>query len=351
MIAARPRPAPRGGGRVSLVAAVAALACAAAALAAARPIETLIEAERAFSAASAERGVRPAFLENLAEDAVIFRPGPINGMQSWRERKDVPGMLKWAPEAVEVSGSGDLGFSSGPWVVRAGPGEEPSGYGHFITVWRRDPQGRWKVALDCGISHGRQERGPLAVEIVEGPVHTPPDSNAWRTTGFDVGVGVHHHGSGIGLGWGTGGFGIGGGFADGVRSRADYEYRRTAHEKNTMMAADRALGWNARRSGWEEAYRAVAAGDLRSFRDGALPTLGAEAAASACAGTPRDGTWEYRGNGVAKSWDLGYVYGLAIRRAKGASRADTSAFVHLWRKDDAGQWRLVTDWEQAFPRP
>jgi ketosteroid isomerase-like protein len=320
------------------------------ALAAPRPIDSLIDAERAFSAESVERGMRPAFLDHLADDAVIFRPGPINGMQSWRDRRDAPGILEWAPQHVEISGSGDLGFSSGPWVYRDSVGAEIGACGHFITVWRRDPRGRWKVALDCGSSHPRAERGPLEVEIVEGPVHTPPDSNAWKTTGLDVGVGVHRGGAGFGVGLGTGGLGIGGGFANGVRSRADYEYRRTAHEKNTMMAADRALGWNARRSGWEEAYRAVAAGDLRFQRQGAAPTLGAEAAAAASAASPRDVTWEYRGNGVARSWDLGYVYGLAIRRAKNASRPDTSAFVHLWRKDDAGQWRMVTDWEGAFPR-
>ena len=50
------------------------------------------------------------------------------------------------------------------------------------------------------------------------------------------------------------------------------------------------------------------------------------------------------------SWDLGYVYGLAIARTKGKSKPDTSAFVHFYRADDAGKWWMMADWEVAFPK-
>jgi ketosteroid isomerase-like protein len=323
---------------------------------AARSIDSLIAAERAFSARSVAKGMRPAFLDFLAEDAVIFRPGPINGMQSWRDRGEVPGILEWGPEFVELSGAGDLGFSTGPWVYRASPDAQEADYGHFITVWRRDAQGEWKAALDCGGSHAKPEIGLADVKVTEGPVHAAPDSNAWKRRGYDVGGAVTRGGTTVGagtggIGFGNGGLGMGlGVFDNGVRSRVDYEYRRTAHEKNTMMNADRALGWNARNKGWDRAYREVAAGDLRCQRRGAAPTLGADAASAASAGRPRDVTWDYRGNGVAKSWDLGYVYGVAIARAKGSPAPDTSAFVHLWRKDDAGKWRMVIDWEGPFSK-
>jgi ketosteroid isomerase-like protein len=326
------------------------------ALAAPRPIETLIEAERAFSARSVAQGMRPAFLAYLADDGVIFRPGPINGVQSWRTRQDVPGVLEWAPEFVELSGAGDLGFSTGPWVYRASAGAKQAEHGHFISVWRRNARGAWQVALDCGSSHGASEHGPRDVTVSEGPAHTAPDSNAWKTRGFDVGASVSRGGTRIGAGTGgvsvgSRGLGLGWGIVNnGVRSRADYEYRRTAHEKNLLMTAERALGWHARKSGWERAFREVSAGDLRTNLEGALPTLGPDAAAAAFATRPRDATWDYRGNGISRSWDLGYAYGLMIARPPGAARADTSAFAHLWRKDEAGQWRLVIAWEGPFPK-
>jgi len=326
------------------------------AIVAARPIDSLIGAERAFSALSVAKGMRAAFLTYLADDAVVFRPGPINGKRSWLVRRDVPGVLEWAPEFVELSGAGDLGFSTGPWMYRASANAKED-HGQFVTVWRRNARGAWEVALDCGTSHPRPEHGPPEVKVREGPGHAPPDSNAWKRSGFEVGAGMRRGGTSIGVGTGagvsvgSGGLGLGVGlFNAGVRSRADYEYRRTAHEKNQLMAAERTLTWHARKSGWERAFREVSAGDLRTDLDGAPPVLGPDAAAAAFQGQPREATWEYRGNGVAKSWDLGYAYGLMIARARGAARPDTGAFAHLWRKDDTGQWRMVIAWESPFPK-
>jgi ketosteroid isomerase-like protein len=334
----------------------AALPLAAPAFAASRPIDTLADAERGFAAMSVAQGMRPAFLEWLAEDAVIFRPGPLNGQQSWRARSAPAGVLDWAPAFVELSGSEDLGFSTGPWEYRSKPDANPEAFGHFLSVWRRDAAGAWRVALDCGGSHERPERGLHEVKLTEGPAHARPDSNAWKKSGVELGGAVRRGNTTVGVGTGGAGGWIGGGgmglglgmFGRGVRSRADYDYQRTSHEKNGMMSADRALGWNAKKSGWERAYAAVAAGDLRCYREGAEPTLGADAAGSARAGQARDVSWEYRGNGIAKSWDMGWAYGLVLTRGK--SRTDTSAFVHLWRKDDAGAWKMVADWEGAYPK-
>ncbi|HTO92627.1 MAG TPA: hypothetical protein VMJ70_15960 [Candidatus Sulfotelmatobacter sp.] len=323
-----------------------------------RPIDSLIQAERDFSAASIAHGMRSAFLANLGEDAVIFRPGPINGMQSWKSRTEVPGRLEWAPEFVELSGAEDLGFSIGPWEYRVSAEAKEAEHGHFLTVWRRDPHGAWKVALDCGISHPPGGRGPRDVEVIEGPFHAPPDTNAWRQGNLQMGVAGSA--GGVSAGGGTGGFGIsfgGGGIGFGVgshtpvyRSPLDYEQERTSHERNNLLTADRALDWNARKSGWEHAYVAVAANDLRFLRDGAEPALGLDAVAEASASRSRDLTWSYRGNGLSKSWDLGYVYGTVIARTKGKSRPDTSAFVHLFRTDEGGKWRMTADWEQPFSK-
>lgn len=52
---------------------------------------------------------------------------------------------------------------------------------------------------------------------------------------------------------------------------------------------------------------------------------------------------------MATDWNLGYTYGLTLTRVKGAT-PDTSSFVHLWRKDDAGLWRMVLDLENPFPK-
>jgi len=336
-------------GRTTLLATALTAALAAAS---GHPIDSLIQAERDFSAAAGEHGMRSAFLANLADDAVLFRPGPINGMKSWKARAEVPGQLVWAPGYVEISGAQDFGFSFGPWEYRATADAKSGDYGDFLTVWRRDSRGAWKVALDCGVSHERPEVSPHDIEPIVGPAHAPPDTNAWRNGYLDANGNVIHGGaSGFGIGIGGGGLGVGvGGYTGYWRSPLDYERDRTAHANNNLMTADRALGFNVKKTGWEKAYSEVSARDLRYYRDGAQPTLGPEAAASANASRTRDITWDYRGNGMSKSWDMGYVYGLAIARTKGKSKPDTSAFVHFYRADDAGKWHMMADWEVAFPK-
>jgi hypothetical protein len=160
-----------------------------------------------------------------------------------------------------------------------------------------------------------------------------------------VGIGVGSRGTGVGVGFGTGG----------IRSRRDYYWRRTAHEKNTLMGAERTLSFNARKYGWDKAWRLSGANDLRCYRDGAPPSLGHDAAIQKSAGVPATREWITRGHGVATSWDLGYTYGLAIAKpgpkAPKGARPDTASFAHLWRKDDAGEWRIAIDVENPFPKP
>src|SRR5690242_8307879 len=78
--------------------------------------KTLVEAERAFAADSTARGVKTAFLEVLAMDSLLYRPGPVNGRQWFAGRPDeAPFTLEWAPAAAEASGG--LGYTYGPFKL------------------------------------------------------------------------------------------------------------------------------------------------------------------------------------------------------------------------------------------
>jgi ketosteroid isomerase-like protein len=54
--------------------------------------------------------------------------------------------------------SGDIGYTLGHWetVLRTPVGDSTLGRGHYVTLWRRQPDGTWKVALDIG----NQAEGP-----------------------------------------------------------------------------------------------------------------------------------------------------------------------------------------------
>lgn len=117
----------------------------------------LIEADRAFCQETAARG-REGWVSFLHPQAVIFPAGrpAISGLDSIRAYYDEtefdPSQLKWEPVKAEMAASGDLGFTHGHWEK---PGKDKKGKeaiyrGKYLTVWRRDNAGRWKVIADIG---------------------------------------------------------------------------------------------------------------------------------------------------------------------------------------------------------
>jgi ketosteroid isomerase-like protein len=115
--------------------------------------DDLVAAERAFAADASARGNRAAFLEAHANDGLVFAPGPTNGKAVWDARKANKDRLEWAPELAEIAGSGDLGYTTGPWRLTPEGAEKPTAFGHYFTIWRKAADGKWKVVLDHGIGH------------------------------------------------------------------------------------------------------------------------------------------------------------------------------------------------------
>jgi ketosteroid isomerase-like protein len=301
-------------------------------------LDTLIAAERAFSRASVEHGMKESFLAHLADDAIVFEPMPANGKRVWRARANPSGTLIWAPDFAELAGAGDLGVTSGPWEYRPPPERNaPTGYGHFVSVWRRAPGPDWRVALDIGIGHGQPPGGLDQVDVSKGPAHPPPPPAKREFGSLGYGFGLMS-GSGFGAGFATG---------PGFIPRAD---RMMARAINAMMTAERAIYFSARTKGLARAYTEQAASDLRFYREGAPPAVGvSEAIAAIGAPAGRIEPVPF-GDGMASSYDLGYSYGLLLTRATPAARADTSAYLHVWRKDAAGRWKLALDAENAVSK-
>lgn len=137
---------------------------------AASDFDDMVAAERAFAADASARNTRDAFLAALGEDGLVFAPGPTRGKPVWEARVADKTRLEWAPEFAEIAASGDLGYTSGPWRLTPEGAGKPAVFGHFLTVWRKLPDGAWKVLIDHGISHAPadfpekvQRRGGLGV--------------------------------------------------------------------------------------------------------------------------------------------------------------------------------------------
>ena len=76
-----------------------------------------------------------------------------NASKDLASRPAPPIVLDWRPVHTEVAASGEMGLSTGPWKLtsKTDPTKPPS-YGQFVSIWKREPGGPWKVAADIGVS-------------------------------------------------------------------------------------------------------------------------------------------------------------------------------------------------------
>ncbi len=78
----------------------------------------------------------------------------MNGKEVWSNRSESGLDLVWEPVFASIARSGDFGYDTGPSKWRAKKTEEKfSGFGHFVSIWKKQKDGAWKVALDCGIEN------------------------------------------------------------------------------------------------------------------------------------------------------------------------------------------------------
>jgi tetratricopeptide (TPR) repeat protein len=60
-------------------------------------------------------------------------------------------VFNWAPVYGDIAQAGDLGWNTGPTVIEdASPEKKPTRHGMFFSVWKKQTDGGWRVALDLG---------------------------------------------------------------------------------------------------------------------------------------------------------------------------------------------------------
>ncbi len=251
-------------------------------------VNSLVAAEKAFAAMSVSKGMRDAFLANLADSALVFRPGPTPGREAYEKRPAGPDVLSWEPTYAEVSASGDLGWTTGPWSYSRDKDSDPIAFGHFVSVWKKQADGSWKVILDAGNNHDLQ-KNPPALTVREG---------------------------------------TGNGFPDPARSR------------RSLLGAERAFD-DAARENRGAAYADFSGEDVRLYRDGSPPVQGTAAARGVVGEAGLDAPVETSGAVVADSGDLGYTIGMV--------GSGESYFLRIWRRDADGTWRIVLDLDSPAP--
>ena len=268
-------------------------------------LNRLVAAERAFSSMSEAKGLREAFLFYLADDSIVFRPKPVPGKKSYEEMPaSSAALLTWGPEYAEVSAGGDIGYTTGPYVVRdrARPGESVA-HGHYVSVWERQANREWKVSLDAGVRHPQSGPAPESVATL------PAGYKRWRGR------------------------------------RVDRDSERAA-----LLKEESRFAQTARAEGLTEAYIIHAADDVRVYRDGELPVTGKTAFLKLVAGSTPKYDWGPVDAVVSSTGDIGYVFGVREGMSMDSQELfESSSYLRIWRKLSGGEWRIVLDLAVPIP--
>jgi uncharacterized protein (TIGR02246 family) len=114
------------------------------------------EADAACAKAAAPNNVE-GYLSCFADDALSLPPNSpiLTGKESIRkslsEVMSTPGYaLSWQVSKAEASRGGDLAYSMGTYEVTMNTpkGKPITDRGKYLTVWKKQPDGKWKAVAD-----------------------------------------------------------------------------------------------------------------------------------------------------------------------------------------------------------
>ena len=269
-------------------------------------VQDLVSVENDFAARAAKTNWLEAFAAYFADDGIWFTPVPQNTKEALGTIPAEAGKSKveWFATWTDASGAGDLGFNLGPYKWSDPDGSVRPGY--FFTVWKREAEGAFKVAIDFGIN------------MSEAPAETRDD---WRA-------------------------------AAGSDYRAKKSAARATRADLEKVEADLCAAIS--RDGVVSAFERHLDDDAVLLRDGRAPVREAAARLQYLESVAAQKVCFQSSQGsVAKSNDLGFTYGAFTAGTKDAKPAPAGYYLHVWRRNKKGEWKIAIDMQKdaALPPP
>ena len=260
-----------------------------------KDLQSLVNAERAFSAMAKEKNTRDAFLFFFADSVVSSVPGqgPRVGTKSLQQQQPNEAWLYWYPVYSDVSASGDFGFNTGPWEFRQKKTDEkPVAFGQFVSMWKKNEQGEWKVVIDIGIAHG---------------LLTAHAITTVTTSSLPL-----------------------------KKSKSKTTLEKFLETEKNFLDDFKAKGISA--------YANILSKEVRFYRAGNLPFIGLAKSDEALKSFTN---FDYMlmGGDISKAGDLAYVYGRTSFDVTkdGVTQKRNGTYMRFWKKEDGKNWKIVLD--------
>jgi ketosteroid isomerase-like protein len=117
----------------------------------------LLQTDRAWAAMAEANGPVDSVVDYWTSDARVILAGQpiLVGTEAIRQMivdtRAIPGFhISWAPDSAVVSPTGDFGYTYGTNRITApdSTGTLHTAVGRYITVWRKEADGRWRCSVD-----------------------------------------------------------------------------------------------------------------------------------------------------------------------------------------------------------
>ena len=265
------------------------------------PLSSLVNTEREFAATSLKEGIRASFWKYFADDGISISPKPHiykeSALKTPSPAHPLARTLYWEPIVADVSSSGDLGYTMGPASLKdSAKGDAPPWYGFYFSIWKRQKDGDWKVAVDVGTGSTN------VVEKYFGRPLTPALHGVFK------------------------------------RREITGEGKTASRE---LIDLEKTVSKSVITGGVRSAYQKVLDVNACAMREGLVPITGKDAIlAYLVKGTALRSLEPMRAD-VSAAGDLGYTYG-AYRENRN-SNDPTGYYVRVWRKDAKRKWALVVE--------
>jgi len=115
-------------------------------------VGSLIAVDKNTARIASEKTPFEAFMSVIDKpNSTLFVPSQVNAYDYLSNRPNFPDVMSWEPTLALVSRSMEWGVTTGPMSFQKVGARKR--FGEYLTVWKRDRKGKWKIDIHAQVEH------------------------------------------------------------------------------------------------------------------------------------------------------------------------------------------------------